>query len=175
MWSCLFCAKPLSQCWNIAHLFLKNKLILFGVHTFLFNNMYLKMSSPHDGVTKWKHFSRYWPFVRGIHRSPVNSFHKGQWRGALMFALICVWINDWENIHEAGDLRRYRAHYDVIVMRNAGHFVSPSSEIWIRIQQFKKSENGFCETPAILSRSCKQHRVISVWVISRVKSTLSKW
>ena len=30
----------------------------------------------HDDVIKWKHFSRYWPFVRGIHRSPVNSPHK---------------------------------------------------------------------------------------------------
>ena len=39
----------------------------------------------HDDVIKWKHFPRYWPFVRGIHRSPVNSPHKGQWRGALMF------------------------------------------------------------------------------------------
>ena len=55
-------------------------------------------------------------FVRGIHRSPVNSPHKGQWRGALMFPLICVWINGWVNNREAGDLRRYRAHYDVIVM-----------------------------------------------------------
>ena len=32
----------------------------------------------HDDVTKWKHFPRYWPFVRGIHRFPVNSPHKGQ-------------------------------------------------------------------------------------------------
>ena len=24
---------------------------------------------PHDDVIKWKHFPRYWPFVRGIHRS----------------------------------------------------------------------------------------------------------
>ena len=39
----------------------------------------------HDDVIKWKHFPRYWPFVWGIHRSPVNSLHKGQWRGALMF------------------------------------------------------------------------------------------
>ena len=42
--------------------------------------------------------------------------HKGQWRGALMFTLICVWINGWVNNHEAGDLRRYRVHYDIIVM-----------------------------------------------------------
>ena len=70
-------------------------------------------------VIKWKHFPRYWPFVRGIHQRPVNSLHKGQWRGALMFSSICVWINDWVNNGEASDLRRYRAHYDVTVMRQA--------------------------------------------------------
>ena len=70
----------------------------------------------HDDVTKWKHFPRNWSFVRGIHRAPVNSPHKGQWRGALMFSLICARINGWVNNHEAGDLRRLRAHYDVIVM-----------------------------------------------------------
>ena len=70
----------------------------------------------HDDVIKWKHFPRHWPFVRGIHRSPVNSPHKGQWRGALMFTLICARINSWVNNCEAGDLRRNRAHYDVIVM-----------------------------------------------------------
>ena len=46
--------------------------------------------------------------VRGIHRSPVNFPHKGQWRGALMFSLICAWINRWVNNREAGDLRRDR-------------------------------------------------------------------
>ena len=70
----------------------------------------------HDDVIKWKHFPRYWPFVRGIHRYPVNSPHKGQWRGALMLSLICVWINACVNNREAGDLRRYPAHYDVTVM-----------------------------------------------------------
>ena len=75
-----------------------------------------RVRSGHDDVIKWKHFPRYWPFVWGIHRSPVNSPHKGQWRGALMFTLICAQINGWVNNHEAGDLRRYRAHYDVMVM-----------------------------------------------------------
>ena len=70
----------------------------------------------HDDVIKWKHFPRNWPFVRKIHRSPVNFPHKGQWRGALMFSLIYVWINDWANNREAGDLRRQHGHYDVIVM-----------------------------------------------------------
>ena len=70
----------------------------------------------HDDVIKWKHFPRNWPFVRGIHRSPVNSPHKGQWRGALMFSLICARINGWVNTGDAGDLRRHRIHNDVIVM-----------------------------------------------------------
>ena len=64
----------------------------------------------------------YWPFVQGIHRSPVNSPHKGQWHGALMFSLICVWINSWVNNREAGDLRCYRAHYDAIAMHMIGLF-----------------------------------------------------
>ena len=46
----------------------------------------------------------------------TGSPHKGQWRGSLMFSLICVWISGWENNREAGDLRRYCAHYDVIIM-----------------------------------------------------------
>ena len=68
----------------------------------------------------WRHqmekFSALLAFVRGIHRSPVTSPHKGQWRRALMFSLICVWINGWVHNREAGDLRRNQAHYDVIVM-----------------------------------------------------------
>ena len=29
-----------------------------------------------------------------------------------------LWINDWVNNREAGDLRRHRGHYDVIVMQS---------------------------------------------------------
>ena len=84
---------------------------LFGLPLTLALVMVLDRHKP-----KWKHFPRYWPFLRGIHRSTVNSPHKGQWRGALMFSLICAWINDWVNNREAGDLRRSCAHYDVTVM-----------------------------------------------------------
>ena len=72
----------------------------------------------HDDVIKWKHFPCYRPFVWRIHRSPVNSPHKSQWRGALMFSFIRTWINGWVNHRETGELRRHRAHYDVIVMFN---------------------------------------------------------
>ena len=77
----------------------------------------------HDGVIKWKHFPHYWPSVRGIHRSPLNSPHRGQWRGTLVFSLICAWINVWVNNSEAGDLRRHCAHYDVIVMITSTYHV----------------------------------------------------
>ena len=45
-----------------------------------------------------------------------NSPHKGQWHGALIFSLICAWINDWVSNGEAGDFIRYRIHYDVTLM-----------------------------------------------------------
>ena len=49
--------------------------------------------------------------------SPVNSPHKGQWSGALMFSLIYAPIYGWVNDREAGDLRRHRAHYNVTGMK----------------------------------------------------------
>ena len=70
----------------------------------------------HDDIIIWKHFPHYWPFVWGIHHSLVNSPHKGQWCGALMFSLIYAWTNSWTNNRDAGDLRCHRAHYDVTVM-----------------------------------------------------------
>ena len=74
----------------------------------------MRFSLRHDDVIKWKHFPRYWPFVRGIHRWPVNSSHKGQWRRALIF----LWsANGWVNNRDAGDLRRHHTHYEVIVMK----------------------------------------------------------
>ena len=45
--------------------------------------------------------------------SPVNSPHKGHWRGALIFSFICAWINGWINNREAGDLRHHPAHYEL--------------------------------------------------------------
>ena len=54
----------------------------------------------------------------GAGNSPVTGEfpHKGQWREALMFSLICAWTSNWANTGDAGDLRLYRAHYDLIVM-----------------------------------------------------------
>ena len=72
----LACSQGLDNAITMAKL---DRLTWYGSHPCL------------DGfMIKCKHFPCYWPFVRGIHRSPVNSSHKGQWRGALMFSLICA-------------------------------------------------------------------------------------
>ena len=48
--------------------------------------------------------------------------HIGQWRGAL-FSLICVaWTEGWANNRNVWDLRRHRAHYDVIAMIVSRHW-----------------------------------------------------
>ena len=76
--------------------------------------------SPVPINTWWRHqmetFSALLAICAGNSPVPVNSSRKGQWRGALMFTLIWAPINGWVNNCEAGELRRYRAHYDVIVM-----------------------------------------------------------
>ena len=51
-----------------------------------------------------------------IHRWPVNSPHKRQWRGALMFNSICAWINSWVHNREAGNLRP-----TILIGRNSHH------------------------------------------------------
>ena len=68
----------------------------------------------HDDVIKWKLFPRYWPFVRGIHRSTVNSLTKAS--DAELWYFLWSRINGWVNNREAVDLRRHHAHYDVTVM-----------------------------------------------------------
>ena len=70
-----------------------------------------KGQTTHNDVIKWKQFPRHSPFIGRIHRSPVDSPHKGQWRGA----------NVWTNIWDAGELRRHRTHHDATVMTDIAH------------------------------------------------------
>ena len=76
-------------------------------------------------TTWWRHqretFSALLALCMGIHWSPVNSPHKDQWRGDLMFPVICAWTNGRANNRYAGDLGRHRAHYDIAVMRRSNH------------------------------------------------------
>ena len=98
------------------------------------------------------------PFVRGIHRSLVNSLHKDQWSWALVFSLICAWINAWVNSREAGDLRNHNGHYDVIVM-----------ELWQQHYWCIKTQdsNDIGSFAIATVRKCLQ---FSLWAISWLKT-----
>ena len=95
-------------------------------------------SDTHDDDNKWKHFPCYWSFVRGIRRSPVDSHHKGMWRGALMFSFICAWINGWINNHEADDHGRHGADYGITVM-NLGSIASQSDTYLLSLDASHRS------------------------------------
>ena len=72
--------------------------------------------------------------------SPVISLHIGQWRGDLMFSFICVWIYGWVNNRKAGDLKRYRAHFDINVMSNVTPQDMDNTEQFITQQNIAKIE-----------------------------------
>ena len=116
-----------------------------------------------DDVIKWTLFPRYWPFVRGIHRSPVNSPHKGQWRQPLIFSLICAWTNGWVNNRDAGDLRRHRAHYDVTVMTMKPHLLRPVLQVAVRLEKRLESQ---------LSSALRPHAITAQWISSYGMPTL---
>ena len=82
----------------------------------------------HDDVIKWKHFLCFWPFVRGIHWSLMNSPHKGQWCRALMFSLISAWTNSWVNNRDDSDLRHYHTHYVITIMHQERNVSADSTQ-----------------------------------------------
>ena len=65
-----FPVRPASRACEVHRPTMENKTKFLG-------NVAVMKYEKHDDVIKWKHFPRYWPFVRGIHRSPVNSPYKG--------------------------------------------------------------------------------------------------
>ena len=99
-----------------------NNDVIMGMMASQITNLAIFYSTVYSDADQRKHkSSASLAFVRGIHR----------WRGALMFSFICAWKNGWVNIREAGDLRRHRTHYDVIVM-NLGEELYEGSTSLIR-------------------------------------------
>ena len=132
-----------------------------------------------NDVIKWKHFPHYWSFVPRNHRSPVNSPHKGQWRGALMFSLICAWINGWLNDREAGDFRRHRIHYDVIAMPSKPstgrglHNMLKYNTCWVPLGMFSRnwrSSRRSTNRYIIHDPHCVSHTCVWDWPSSHVYS-----
>ena len=123
--NCFIFSLFLHRCWSFYYMLSGGNETSYKKSAFVVSVWFLRYVVKHrwygsnllsHDVIKWKHFPRYWPFVRGIHRSPVNSPHKCRWRGALMFSLICAWTSGWVNNRDAGDLRRHCPHHDVTAM-----------------------------------------------------------
>ena len=111
----------------------------------------------HDDVIKWKHFPRYWTFVRGIHRSRWMPRTKASDAGLWCF-LWCFlhWINDWVNNRQAGDLYRYPTHFDVIVMvpmlrADSGPDLAYYQSKWLMAESFL-----ICGTLFLQARVCER-------------------
>ena len=102
--TCMFCIFCIF--WNVNHAWINMNNSTWPAMKYTFLWWRLQMGT----------FSALLALCAGKSPVPVNSPHKGQWRGALMFSFICAWINDWVNNREAGDLRRHRGHYGVIVI-----------------------------------------------------------
>ena len=122
------------------------------------------VSKTHDDVIKWKHFPRYLPFMLGIHRSPVNSPNKGQWRGALMLSLFRAWIDGWVNNCQAGDWKRHPANFDVIIMNssateNACCCANPVDISWVNPYEQKGAYLGDVEYIALSVQSRDAHNM----------------
>ena len=98
----------------------------YSIFNFLWLTTWARLSQKYHDLIKWKHFPRYWPFVRGIHRCiplTIKASDAELWP----FIMLCIWTNGWTNNREAGDLRRHQAHNVVTVMRHWD--VSPRS-VW---------------------------------------------
>ena len=108
------------QCGAVITRWLFTKLVTIDTRRASYGVSFVSAS---PDISWWRHqmeiFSALLAICAGNSPVPVNSPHKGQWRGALMFSLICVWTNGSVNNREAGDLRRYRVHYDVTVICSA--------------------------------------------------------
>ena len=88
-------------------------------------------TSEHGGVIKWKYFPRYWVFVRELHRLILLT--KASDAELWCFPWSTPEQNGWANNQDAGDLKRHRAHYDIIVMKQYDDaFRAPSLYIWDR-------------------------------------------
>ena len=88
--------------------------------------------------------------------SPVKSPRKGQWRGNLMFSVICTGINAWVNNGEAGYLKRHR-----VIIMTSPQCESIVLEFWNL--QDTSNHHWFRWWPDF--RSAPRHYLNQCWVI----------
>ena len=102
-----------------------------------------------DDVIKWKHFPRYWPFVRRIDRPPVDSSHKDQWRRAWCF----LWSAPEQSVKQIIDTQ---VVWDAIALIMTS-LLCKDSERDLDISEMNRSE---CDQ---LGNTCRL--VVIIWAI----------
>ena len=148
---------------------------IINLHLFMLSEIIMEPSLlKHDDVIKWKHFPRYWPFVRGIHRSPRNSPHKGQCRGALTFCVICAWIKGWFET-PSRPLWRLRnedsfwnwglfIHFDIYLKTSGSDFLTLCCRCWFQNEQSKSEGFDSCDRPSNLAQIWSESSIFQpVW------------
>ena len=73
-----------------------------------------------------------WPFVRGIHRLPVDSPHRGSECAPFVFSPLLDWKSCWSNTGVSADLRRRDANLTSLCYHRSSH--------WILLLQVKVTE-----------------------------------
>ena len=93
------------QCWpdSLTHI-CATRGSWVNVDNSLFQHIWLWLSSIHylcylEGVMTWKHIQHYWPFVRGIHQSLVDSLHKGPVILSFDILSFDVSVSVWVKLH----------------------------------------------------------------------------
>ena len=118
----------------------------------------------------WRHQMETLPALLAL--CAVDSPHKGQWRGALMFSLFCAWRNGWANKRDAGDLRRHRAYYDVAVMYTETRTLSSQCQQlawWLTVPSHKQAKLHFF-FKFLRLRLLMIHVYVSIWSAALFKT-----
>ena len=117
-----------------------------------------------DDVIKWKYVPPFWSLVWGIHRSPVNSPHKGQWRGALMLLWSAPWINGWVHNREAGDLRRHHCNHQWFSLDEYGSINSLDPVEYGHVKKSQQSKLKSRTWLWVISYSLNMGQVTKLWL-----------
>ena len=125
----------------------------------------------------WRHLMEIFSALLALcaGNSPVTGEfpHKSQWRGALMFSLICAWTNGWVKNRDAGDLRRHRAHYDVTAMiylyvtslGSGKSYDCPIQFLWSNPEEYAKYITRICSALRSLQQNKRQQGMFRLWIL----------
>ena len=117
----------------------------------------------HDDVIKWKHFPCYWPCVRGIHRSPVNSLYKGQWRGGALMFSVMIYASRYIHTNDANGVFAVKIETNILSMPDSSSTTSPiGASLSDLLFSFVLEKYIVCEVCGLRSPSFESSSVLHI-------------